>query len=121
MDDQEYAWRRQAIVRMSASCICAEEVPVKRGSVGRGRIDVLCKPKLQDLAKLTLAIEVKAHRVVGDRQLGPWLKQAADYVGAEPENGWPPIVAAFIWLVGVQLNSDSNEQLRMDGMVQLAQ
>ena len=76
MDDQEYAWRRQAIARMSASCICAEEVPVKRGSVGRGRIDVLCKPKLQDLAKLTLAIEVKAHRVVGDRQLGPWLKQA---------------------------------------------
>ena len=125
MNDPEAKRRQEVIVRMSPVCECAEHVIVKR--VGRpdemvdGCVDVLCRPMEPSLAVYTIAIEVKSHGLVGDGQLGPWLKQASDYVGAEPANRWPPVAASFVWLVGVPLHPSKEEQLRMDGMIQLGQ
>ena len=121
MNDPEAARRREVIVRMSEFCECAERAPAVRVNEASAEIDVLCRPRDESMSCFTLAIEIKAHTRVGDRELGRWIKQASDYVGATPRNGWPSVAASFVWLVGVDLHPSVEEQLRMDGMLQLAQ
>lgn len=121
MNDPEVWRRREVMELMSPICECAEHAGVTLAGGGRGQIDVLCRPKAPLLTGFSLAIEIKSHSQIGDRELGPWLKQATDYVGAIPENGWPPIAASFVWMLGMQLRPSKDEQLRMAGMLQLAQ
>jgi hypothetical protein len=121
MNDPEVMRRHEAMAHMSEFCDCIEHATATRLNGASAQIDVLCRPHVESLSCFTLAIEVKAHQLVGDRQLGPWLKQASDYVGAIPQNGWPRLAASFVWLVGMTLHPSDQERLRMDGMLQLAQ
>jgi hypothetical protein len=121
MNDPEFWVRKQVVRLMPTACECEEHAAVKLKIGGRGQVDVLCRPRVLNLAAFTFAVEVKSHSQVGDRQLGPWLKQAFDYVAAAPDNGWAPVAASFVWLVGMELHLDEDEQLRMNGMLQLAQ
>jgi hypothetical protein len=107
------------MLRLAAAAECLSE-PVVIDRIGRHiRPDILCRPLDENLRQFTIAIEVKSYSEAGDDKIGPWIKQAHDYVGASPENGWPNIVASFIWLVGVKLRADEEE--RIGAMLQLAQ
>jgi hypothetical protein len=121
MSDPEKPIRRQVVDLLDANCECLEEarVHLKWGAVGR--TDVLCRPRAPDFSHLSFAVEVKSCPKVGDQQLAGWIKQAADYVGASPVNGWPAIAATFVWLFDMPLDPRPDEQLRMAGMLQLAQ
>ena len=121
MNDPEASRRLDVARILSPTCDCAEHVRVRLAVGESGQVDVLCRPKEPTLSGFAFAIEVKSYTQIGDRELGPWLKQAADYVGARPENNWQPIAASFVWLVGINLDPRQDEQCRMAGMFQLAQ
>jgi hypothetical protein len=121
MNDPEFALRRFAISELENCCECQELAPIEFKGGGAGEVDVVCRPKEQALARFAFAVEIKAHIQIGDGQLGPWLKQASDYVGARPLNGWPVIAAAFVWFGDIPLHPDPEERQRMAGMLQLAQ
>jgi hypothetical protein len=121
VEDCEAAARRSVVAHLGKVCECMEEAPVELSSGHQGRVDVLCRPRHPDLHDLSFAVEVKGHKIIGDADLGLWLAQCAAYVGAEPQPPWPPVVATFAWLVGVDLYPDAAERLRMDGMIMLAQ
>lgn len=121
MNDPEAPRRLDVIKILSLTCDCTEHVGVQLAAGESGQVDVLCRPREPTLSTFPFAIEVKSYTQVGDRELGPWLKQAADYVGGRPDNNWQPIAASFVWLVGITLNPRQDEQYRMAGMFQLAQ
>jgi len=119
--DLEAPLRREVCQILEPACECIELAPVALACGHRGQIDVLASPREPALNPYTIAIEVKVCDVVTDRDLGRWIKQAADYVDAIPRNRWPRIAATFIWLAGKQFDCHEEEQLRMQGMIQLAQ
>ncbi|HEY5302375.1 MAG TPA: hypothetical protein VIJ55_17030 [Acetobacteraceae bacterium] len=121
MNDPERGIRSVVMARLGVPCHCTEHAPIHRLTGELACVDVLCRPRDATLYQMSFAIEVKSHSVIGDRELGPWIKQSADYVGAMPENGWPRVVACFVWLIGLELDTNPDERLRMDGMVQLGQ
>jgi hypothetical protein len=117
MSDREAAVRARVCDIFAPFADCAPEAALTDG----GRVDVLIRPRRVDLAGVSIAIECKdPQRTIGDALLGRWLKQCADYVGAAPANGWPPIVAGFAWPVDQPLDPRQEERIRMAGMMMLA-
>jgi hypothetical protein len=121
MSDPEHFRREEAIAALAEFCDCQGLAPVVRANGAVAEVDVLCRPKAEELRQYSFVIEVKSHQQVGDRELGPWIKQTSDYVGSTPDNGWPQVVAGFVWLAGLNLHPHPDEQMRMAGMIQLAQ
>jgi hypothetical protein len=121
MADIEAPRRAQAIARLAPWCECIPLVPVLCRDDNRGEVDVLCRPKEVNLSDFTLALEIKTYPLVGDKQMGKWIKQASDYVGARPDNDWPRISSAFLWLVGMEIDKTERERVSMSGMLQLGQ
>jgi len=118
--DNEQPIREEVMRRLAVVCDCRPEARVHHPVHGDMCVDVLCRPFDSALNDLTLAIEVKHYSRAGDREIGHWIKQTADYVRAKPVDvEWPPIAAGFIWLIGVELNTHETE--RIAGMIQLAQ
>jgi hypothetical protein len=118
--DLEQPIREEVMRRFANSCECRAEARVRDTRHGDLRVDVLCRPRDAALHDLTVAIEVKVCRIAGDGTIGRWIKQASDYVHAVPiDCDWPPVAAAFMWLIGVQLQESERE--RIAGMVMLAQ
>ena len=121
MSDLERELRQIAIERLTKYCECEELAPVKLLGDERGEVDILGRPKVDGLTDLCVAFEIKALVLISDGRLGPWIKQAADYVGSSPANGWPKVVAGFVWLADAELTEHAETRTRIDGMFQLAQ
>lgn len=118
--DPERPIREDVMRRLKGMFDCRPEARVRHLLHGDMRADVLCRPVDPDLNDLTLVIEVKSYGVAGDREIGHWIKQTADYVRAAPSDiNWPPVAAGFLWLIGMDLKA--HERDRIAGMIQLAQ
>jgi hypothetical protein len=117
--DIERPFREAAMLRLAPAAECLSEPTVVDRDGRHIRPDILCRPLDDRLREFSIAIEVKSYSVAGDDKIGPWIKQAHDYVGAFPSNGWPVIAAGFLWLVGV--NYKAGEEERISAMLQLAQ
>jgi hypothetical protein len=121
VSDPERELRREAMVMLEPWFLCQEPAAVKILAGFSGEIDILCRPRLDTLHHFSLAIEIKNTEDANAAVLAPWIKQAADYVYANPENGWPTVAASFLWLVGPKLRDDEYGKTRALAMFQLAQ
>ncbi len=115
--DGEAPIRREVVESLSPYFEMLEEQPVIRLGGSKGRVDVLARPR--PFPDITVIFEVKERSFVEAPYVADWIKQTFDYVGASPLNGWPPIAAGFVWMVDIEVESDS--QVRCSGMFQLAQ
>lgn len=121
MTDPEAPFRIRALEKLCPYLECIELAGGRRQDGSRAQFDILARPRAESLTDISVVFEVKAWPSVSDDKFGPWIKQAADYVHARPDNGWPDVAAAFLWLVGVEMDERSEDRSRMLGMIQLAQ
>lgn len=91
-----------------------EKQPCRLVSGRVGEIDVLAIPRNAEMEPVSLAFEMKSVEAIYHCKINHWIKQASDYVLAEPINGWPPVGISFLWMVGIPLGfpGDSDSTLR---------
>lgn len=97
--DIEAPLRAALMGRLGSCFMVREEAPVSLRDGGRGRLDILAVPRDPRFNRFSLCIEVKRrHKLSSD--LAERIKQAADYVGAQPDFVGPPISMSFVDLSG---------------------
>lgn len=118
--DPERALRESVVEQLSLWGDAQGEASVSRLNGRAGSVDVLFRPHDERLNDLTLAVELKLPDKEEKLPWAYWIKQAADYVGASPNNGWPPIAASFLWLMGLPEPSDPEKIWTQRGMFRVA-
>lgn len=118
--DAEAELRDRTIGRLRPWFDVREEVRVQMAGGAIGRIDVLAIPLDIRFRRFGLAIEVK-RRLHVTSDLAKRIKQAADYVGATvlDEADAPPIVMAFIDLIGLPFEREDDRHI-FAGSMQVA-